>query len=86
MFYVTLKMSNEMEKSAIEQAHGSFTEGRQYPVLEVSNSNLLGLLFLLADDNGGFRYYKPDLCKFASMDGESATESGKSATRESRQR
>lgn len=59
MFYVTVQKSDV----------GKFTEGKQYPVIDVSNITGFGVQFLIPDDTGDMRYYKYELCKYAEPSG-----------------
>ena len=73
MFYVSIRMSTEIELTKVDHAHGIFTENRQYPVLDTIYNPAMGMQLLIPDNNGMLKYYQMDMCVFASLDGEPAT-------------
>ncbi|MBU1235043.1 MAG: hypothetical protein KKC77_19320, partial [Proteobacteria bacterium] len=73
MFYVSIRMSTEIELTKVDHAHGIFTENRQYPVLDTIYNPAMGMQLLIPDNNGMLKYYQMDMCIFASLDGTRAT-------------
>ena len=67
MFYVSIRMSKA------DHAHSSFTEGRQYPVLDTIYNPAMGMQLLIPDNNGMMKYYQMDMCIYKSLDGEAET-------------
>ena len=57
MFYVTMILSKVPGEI--------FTEGKRYPVLDISDDQF-GLRFLIPNDEGDLKYYKAEFCKFAN--------------------
>jgi hypothetical protein len=69
LFYVSLKMSTEIERTKVEASHGLFTDSRCYPVLDTIYNPAMGMQLLVPDDAGMMKYYQMDMFKFANLDG-----------------